>query len=114
MIETDEILTEDGTQYMKRVVESTYYKTGERDEMDCKMWSRGVLIHYQIIKHYIDGKQPTVKVIINKTKKFKFPELDTEKEGVISYLRDKKYIKATEGLTALKSLTTKTKLEAKK
>lgn len=101
MIDTEEILNEEGEQYMKRVIESTFYKGGERDEMDCKHYSKGLLIRHYIIKHYEDGTQPTVKNVVDKTKGFEFPEIDTEKKQVIAYLIYKDYIGKNDDLSVL-------------
>ena len=59
----------------KRVIIWTYYKTGEVDLIVIKRYSNGKLISTREIKHYLDGKQPTVKVVK--------PAIIVEKESVL-------------------------------
>ena len=47
----------------KRVATWTYYKTGEVDLITVNRYSDGKLVSTREIKHYLDGKQPTVKVV---------------------------------------------------
>ena len=46
----------------KRNITWTYYKTGEVNLITVKRYTDGKLVSTRKIKHYLDGKQPTVKV----------------------------------------------------
>ena len=53
--------TETGLQVNKRVVTWAYYPTGEVNVITIKQYdSNDVLLHTKAIKHYKDGRQPTV------------------------------------------------------
>ena len=46
----------------KREIAWTYYETGEVDLITIERYTDGKLVSTRKIKHYLDGKQPTVKV----------------------------------------------------
>jgi len=46
----------------ERKITWTYYKTGEVDVITIERYKAGKLVSIKEIKHYLDGKQPTVKV----------------------------------------------------
>ena len=46
----------------KRAITWTYYPTGEVNLITVKRYTDGKLVSTRKIKHYLDGKQPTVKV----------------------------------------------------
>ena len=53
--------TETNLQVNKRVVTWTYYATGEVNVITIKQYdANNVLLHTKAIKHYKDGRQPTV------------------------------------------------------
>ena len=56
-----EVDTETNTQVNKRVVTWTYYATGEVNVITIKVYDgANNLLHTKAIKHYKDGRQPTV------------------------------------------------------
>ena len=58
---TIDVDTETNLQVNKRVVTWTYYATGEVDVITIKQYdSNDALIRTKAIKHYKDGRQPTV------------------------------------------------------
>ena len=58
---TIDVDTETNLQVNKRVVTWTYYATGEVDVITIKQYdSNDALIRTKAIKHYTDGRQPTV------------------------------------------------------
>jgi predicted double-glycine peptidase len=63
-IESETTITVDAetnTQVNKRVVTWSYYATGEVNVITIKQYdSNNVLLHTKAIKHYKDGRQPTV------------------------------------------------------
>ena len=53
--------TETNSQVNKRIVTWTYYATGEVDTITIKVYDgSNVLLRTKAIKHYTDGRQPTV------------------------------------------------------
>lgn len=53
--------TETNLQVSKRAVTWTYYATGEVNVITIKQYdANNALLHTKAIKHYIDGRQPTV------------------------------------------------------
>lgn len=58
---TIDVDTETNTQVNKRVVTWTYYATGEVNVITIKVYDgANNLVHTKAIKHYTDGRQPTV------------------------------------------------------
>lgn len=56
-----EVDTETAAQVRKRVTTWTYYPTGEVDTITIKTYNgANALLHTKAIKHYTDGRQPTV------------------------------------------------------
>ena len=61
---TEETKDSKGVLISKRVDEYTYYSTGEVDIITLKVFDSALkLISAREIKHYLNGRQPTVKVI---------------------------------------------------
>ena len=58
---TEEVRDSHGVLLGKRVDNYTYYKDGEINEVDQKIYnSKDALTDNKTVKHYTDGKQPTV------------------------------------------------------
>ena len=58
----------------ERKITWTYYEKGEVDLITVKRYTDGKLVSTREIKHFLDGKQPTVKVVK--------PAIVMEKENV--------------------------------